>query len=441
MEMFWHCFSTVPVKLKVKLLLSFVDTMNITHFSSDAIGGAARAANRLHQALISEIGGHSSMIVRSKVVDDWRVTGPEGKFAKATSMFNSLLDAVPTRLQRSPNQTPHSVAWNGAISARAINQLQVDVINLHWVCAGFLSIEVIGHIIKPVVWTLHDMWAFCGSEHLASDAPNARWRLGYNKVNRDPAHNGIDIDRWVWRRKKAAWQRPINIVTPSRWLADCVRSSALMREWDVTVIPNTLDVEKYKPIPKLLAREILRLPMDAKLVLFGAIRGTQSPHKGWDLLQPALAAIASRVPKVHGVIFGQGEPKHPPALSMPLHWLGHLHDDATLALLYSAADVMVVPSRQESFGQTASEAQACGCPVVAFNATGLRDVVVHGQTGYLAEPYSCDDLAKGIEWVLARDERYAHLSSQARERAVRLWSHQVVVPQYLEVYRRVMEAQ
>ena len=412
--------------------------MIITHFSSDSISGAGRAAHRLHQALVEEKEHKSRMIVRLKVIDDWRVTGPEGKLTKAATKIRPFLDSIPTHFQRTTNKILHSAAWFGGISAASINQSDADVVNLHWICSGFLSIEEIGRITKPVVWTLHDMWAFCGAEHLANDDVNARWRSGYTKTNRNQEHKGIDLDRWAWRRKQAAWQRPMHIVTPSHWLADCARSSALMRDWDVTVIPNTLDVNKYKPIPKLLAREILCLPQDARLVLFGAILGTQLPHKGWDLLQPALASVAARVSNVHGVIFGQGEPKHPPALGMPLHWLGHLHDDATLALLYSAADVAVVPSRQENLPQTGTEAQACGCPVVAFNATGLVDVVEHGRTGYLAEPYSCDDLANGIEWVLEDAERHARLSAQARERAVRLWSPHIVAPQYLEVYRRAI---
>lgn len=412
--------------------------MNVSHFSADAGGGAARAALRLHRALLTNAEIDSTMIVRSNGIDDWRITSPVGKLGQAIPRLRPLLDGLPTRLQRTTNRVTHSASWLSAVTAKSINDLDVDVVNLHWTCAGFLSIEQMAQIIKPFVWTLHDMWGFCGAEHLAPDTPEARWRLGYEKTNRDPLHGGVDIDRWVWLRKKKAWHRPMHIVTPSRWLAACARSSALMHDWDVTVIPNTLDVNIYKPIPKALAREILCLPLDAKLVLFGAIRGIESPNKGWDLLQPALGRVSQHFPNVHGIIFGQGEPKSPPFLGMPLHWLGHLHDDATLALLYSAADVMVVPSRQEVFGQIGSEAQSCGCPVVAFNATGLRDVVAHGETGYLAEPFIWEDLAVGIEWVLADGERHVRLSAQARERAARLWSHEVVVPQYLAVYRRAM---
>lgn len=410
--------------------------MKITHLSSDAIGGAARAALRLHRGLIENTSIDSKMIVRQKVNDDWRVTGPQGMLLKAAAILYPSLDALPTHFQRKENLIPHSAAWVSSISANSLNRCDCDVINLHWICAGFLSVETIGRITKPIVWTLHDMWPFCGAEHLAEDDEHARWRIGYCKENRRPIDNGIDIDRWVWNRKIKAWKNPMHIVTPSKWLADCARSSALMHTWDVTVVPNTLDTNAYKPFPKLLAREILGLPSKAKLILFGAIRGTQLSYKGWDLLAPAIAEVANHLPDAQAVIFGQGEPESPPSLGMPLHWMGHLHDDVTLALLYSAADVMVVPSRQESFCQTASEAHACGCPVVGFNATGLMDVVDHTETGYLAEPFSSEDLAKGIEWVLADEERHGYLSIQARKRAVRLWSYEVVVPQYLDVYRR-----
>lgn len=425
--------------MRVGANFTFSLAMKIVHLSSDLIGGAARAAYRLHRALSVQNGCESRMIVRSKFNDDWRITSPIGKLGRAIPNLRPLLDGLPTKFQVTTNHITHSASWLSAVSARSINDSDADLIHVHWACAGFLSIEQMARITKPMVWTLHDMWGFCGAEHLAADTPDARWRVGYEKNNRDPLHGGIDIDRWVWLRKKKAWHRPMHIVTPSRWLAACARSSALMHDWDITVIPNTLDTNIYKPIPKALAREVLCLPLNAKLVLFGAIRGIESPHKGWDLLQPALAKIAKLVPSVHGIIFGQGEPQSPPLLGMPLHWLGHLHDDATLALLYSAADVMVVPSRQEAFGQTGSEAQACGCPVVAFNATGLMDVVAHCQTGYLAEPYSSDALAKGIEWVLADDDRRASLSVQARERAVRLWSHQTVLSRYAQVYTRSIE--
>ena len=213
-----------------------------------------------------------------------------------------------------------------------------------------------------------------------------------------------------------------------------------MKGWPVDIIPNPLDTRQFQPWPKSLARNILNLPQSEPLILFGAMGGGRDPRKGWDLLQEALVNIAHKIPCVRGVIFGQSEPTDPPKLGLPLHWLGHLNDDATLALAYSAADVSVVPSRQDNLPQTGTEAQACGCPVVAFNCTGLPDVVEHGVTGYLACPYDPEDLAEGIRWVLEDPERHARLSAAARERAVRLWSPEVVVPQYLQVYEKAIAA-
>lgn len=400
---------------------------------SDTASGAARAAYRLHRAfLAAKI--DSMMFVGNKQSDDWRIQGPTNPFQKILSKIPAVLDNLPALMQRTANQINHSPAWQGCISARQINALKADVINLHWICGGFLSIEELGKITKPVVWTLHDMWPFCGAEHYVVDDQNARFRCGYSKSNRGPGHSGLDVDRWAWHRKRSNWKTPLHIVTPSRWLADCVGGSALMHTWPVTVIPNPIDTEIFKPVDKRIAREALRLPRDAKLILFGALKGGSEPRKGWDLLQPALAIVGRRIPGVHGIIFGESEPQDPPKLGLPLHWLGHLHDDTTLAMLYSAVDVTVVPSRQENLPQVGTEAQACGCPVVAFNITGLPDVVEHEHTGYLAGAFSIEDLAKGIEWVLNDDERYFKLSARSRERATLLWSPEVVVPQYLKVY-------
>ncbi len=405
---------------------------------SDIVGGAARAAFRLHRALLIH-NLSSQMKVAIKKTDCSLVDGPNSKLGKAFSILRPLLGDAIVSLQRTRNVVVHSPALLSAGFVNKLNSCFANVVHLHWIGGEFLSIKDIARIHKPVVWTLHDMWPFCGAEHYAPDDAAARWRQGYSKHNRPEGHGGLDIDRWTWKRKRRAWTRSMHIVTPSRWLADCVHDSVLMGDWPVTVIPNPLDTRQFQPWPKDLARDILNLPPSVPLVLFGAIGGGRDPRKGWDLLRVALERIAHNQSGVHGVIFGQSEPADLPQLGLPLHWLGHLHDDATVALLYSAVDVAVVPSRQENLPQTGTEAQACGCPVVAFDCTGLPDVVEHGVTGYLARPYEPEDLAKGILWVLEDSERHVKLSAAARDRAVRLWSPKVVVPQYLEVYEAAID--
>ncbi|MEI6543563.1 MAG: glycosyltransferase [Methylococcales bacterium] len=405
--------------------------------SSDTMGGASRAATRLHKALM-ESNAQNRMLVAAKKSGLSSVDTAQGNISQALRMLRLILGVQLMRCQKSSNSIHHSPAILPSGLVSKINNSDTDVLNLHWINDEFLSIEDIGHLRKPIVITLHDMWAFCGSEHYAPDGIKARWRMGYSPDNCPEDHRGVDIDRWVWKRKLNAWTTPMQIVTPSQWLAKCVKNSALMHDWPVTVIPNPLDTRQYQPWPKPMSRALLNLPPTAMLVLFGAIGGGKDPRKGWDLLQSALMEIADNSFDIQCVIFGQSEPENPPHLGVPLHWMGHLNDDVTLSILYSAVDVTVVPSRQENLPQTATEAQACGCPVVAFNTTGLNDVVEHEQTGYLAAPFSSNDLAKGIMWVLEDKDRNARLSIQARQRAVSLWSHEVVVPQYLEVYRRAI---
>lgn len=176
-------------------------------------------------------------------------------------------------------------------------------------------------------------------------------------------------------------------------------------------------------------------------MLFGAMGGGNDPRKGMDLLLVALTQLRSegKLQDLQLVVFGQCAPQSPPQLGFPLHYTGHLHDDLTLRALYSAADVMVVPSRQEAFGQTASEAHACGTPVVAFNTGGLPDIVDNRVTGALAEPFEPASLAAGIRWVLEDSQRLNSLGYAARERAERLWSPARVVGSYLDTYRMALE--
>lgn len=404
--------------------------------TAERTGGAAIAASRLNDSLVDK--GHDARLhVAQRQTDNWRVVVDGGRARNAAGRVRAFCDRLPVALQKSPNPVMHSPGWMSHLTAREIDATDADVINLHWIVNGFLSVGEIGRIRKPLVWTLHDSWAFCGAEHHPDWRGDTRYRDGYSRNNRLAGAGGLDVDRWVWRRKRGAWIRPFHVVAPSDWLAASARESALFRNFPVSVIPNVLPTDIFRPIDCRTAREILRLPTDATVVLFGAVGG----HflKGWDLMQSALARIAASIPNVVGVILGMSEPEHPPALGLPLYWMGHLRDEPTLAMLYSAADVTVVPSRQEAFGQSASEAHACGCPVVAFRATGLIDVVYHEITGYLAEPFSSDDLTRGIEWVLADRERRSSLGAQARNRAVRLWSPEAVVPQYEEVYRRAIE--
>jgi glycosyltransferase involved in cell wall biosynthesis len=224
-------------------------------------------------------------------------------------------------------------------------------------------------------------------------------------------------------------------------MADCARRSKLMRHWPVCVIPNPIDLNRWAPLDQREARALLDLPQDRPLVLFGALGGTVDSRKGADLLFDALQKLRQQViglsvEKLELVVFGQGPPLHSPDLGFPIHYMGRFHDDISLRLLYAAADLFVIPSRQDNLPNTGIEAQACATPVVAFRTGGLTDIVEHCKTGYLADPFDSSSLAASIYSVLDDPQRRIRLGAAARQRAEKLWDPQRVAQLYAEVYKQ-----
>lgn len=415
--------------------------MNITHISfSDISGGAARAAYRLHHSLL-QTGLSSEMQVWSKASGDTVVRGNSSKAGRMLTEVRSGVGMLATATMKVPTPVRHSVNFLPSGWVQSLNDSDADIIHLHWLGCETLSIREIAQIHKPIVWTFHDMWAFCGAEHYTDDGPDARWRHGYKSNNRPAGESGFDLNYWTSRRKQHHWQNPFNLVCPSNWLANCVRDSALMASWPVTVIPNPLDLASFRPIEQGLARQLLNLPQAKSLVLFGAIGGTDDPRKGSDLLISALNFLKTEhfPQELELVIFGQSRPIQVPELGFAIRYMGHLHDEVSLALLYSAVDVFVAPSRQDNLPNTVVEASACGTPTVAFKIGGLTDLVQHQVSGYLASPYDAIDLAQGIQWVIERQSQNNSLGIAARHHAALNFQADLVVAQYLAVYRKAME--
>jgi glycosyltransferase involved in cell wall biosynthesis len=403
---------------------------------SDSIGGAAKAAYRIHRAM-RMVGIDSTLIVNRKSLLDASVIGPNSIFERLIDKFRSGLGVLVARTIRTPNADYHSPAIFPTSWSKKLARPDVNVIHLHWINGEMMSINDLGAIQKPLVWTLHDMWAFSGAEHYSR---TSRWKDIYTQANRPADETGFDLNRWTWSRKQKSWKRPIQIVTPSHWLANCVKNSALMRGWPVEVIPNPIDVDQWIPIDKKIAREKLKLPLGVPLILFGAIGGAADPRKGFDFLKSALQLLSSVRSDLELVVFGQEAPEQAMDLGFPIHYLGHLSNEADMQMAYSAADVLVAPSIQEVFGQTASEAHACACPAVAFESTGLADVIEHQKTGYLARLGDVEDLAAGISWVLESTSKSTQLNTAARKRAVEKFSYPVVARQYQNIYSKVFNS-
>ncbi|XHX77231.1 MAG: glycosyltransferase family 4 protein [Stenomitos frigidus ULC029] len=409
--------------------------IKVLHLStSDIDNGGARAAHRLHQGL-QLLRCNSKMLVRAKFSADSTVIAEKSPLTKLAPPISEL----PLRLYPQRPGSMFSPQWFPDVLANLVKRDNPDIVNLHWICNGFLKIETLAKFQKPLVWTLHDMWAFTGGCHYNESCENYRQSCGScPQLNSD---RNWDLSHWVWQRKAKAWKDlNLTLVATSSWMADCASSSSLFENSRIEVIPLGLDTEKYKPHNRHLAREVLNLPQDKQLVLFGAIGGTSDRRKGFHLLLPALQKLSQTKwqEKIELVIFGSSKPDNPLTLGFNTHYIGRLNDDISLALLYSAADVMIVPSVQEAFGQTASESLACGTPVVAFNGTGVKDVVDHQKNGYLADPFEVEDLAKGIVWVLEDEERHQKLQTHAREKSLREFASNIQAERYLSLYKKIL---
>lgn len=407
----------------------------------DIVGGAARAAYGVHNALLG-VGVESRMQVQIKASDDWLITGPASTRARNVGRLKGALGRVVTGLQSDPEGGPRKGSWFPSRLAPGLNASDTDVVHLHWIAEETFSPQELPRIDRPLIWTLHDMWPFCGCEHYAPEGDTARWKSGYTRANRNPAARGPDLDRRLFAMKRKAYARQLSIVAPSTWIADCARQSTLLADKPVTVIPHPLDLDQFQPLDQGYARAALGLPAEATIIAFGAVSGKEDPRKGFDLLSDALHMLKERSahPDILLVIFGQGTPRNPDVgLPYPVKFTGYLRDNLSLGLLYNAADLFVAPARKEAFGLTSAEAAATGCPVVAFDGTGTAEVVDHLCTGYLAQPFNQHDFANGMSWALETNSD-GRLGRAARAKAQNEWSYAVVGGAYVEIYEAAIEA-
>jgi len=413
--------------------------MKILHLNtSDISGGAARAAYRIHKGL-QGIAIDSKMLVQSKLSDDRTVIAPDTKVKKGLVLLRPTLDSAVKKLISGGSKTIFSPAWLPFSDIPSqVDSISPDIVHLHWICDGMLRIKELKQISKPIVWTLHDMWAFTGGCHYSDGCERFQQDCGNCPQLNRMGEN--DLSWSILRRKKKAWAGlDITIVTPSNWLAECAKESSLFGRHRVEVIHNGLDLNLFKPISKTTAREIWDLPINKKLILFGAMRATSDHKKGFDLLYEGITQLTTKWSgKAELIVFGASEPENPPDFGLPVHYLGHLHDDVSLSLLYAAADVMVTPSRQDNLPNTVVESLACGTPVVAFDIGGMPDMIEHQINGYLAKPFDTSDLAAGIDWVLSNENRYKELCIKAREKAVACFDIETIARQYAELYKGVL---
>lgn len=403
-----------------------VDVLVVNTYQKN--GGAARAAWRAYSGIrnVYPNAAYLSLFRQDGGCDVVGLNSASVRGAIAQRLVR--LDQAPLRAYPARPRTFFSPAIHANPLRIPLSRFRPKLVHLHWVGHGMLRVEEIGKLGCPVVWTLHDTWAFTGGCHYTGDCVGYQQQCG--KCPQLASDDASDLSHSLIRRKAQAFRGlDLTIVTPSHWLAKLAASSSLFAGRRIEVIPNGLDVDAFKPIERNSARDYFGVADGNPVILFGA-HWLPDPRKGGDLLCSALSMLGRSCTLL---TFGEGQLPLLEGGGIRVRALGNLSDNASLVLAYSAADLFVCPSREDNLPNTVAEAMACGTPCVAFDANGLPDMVTHQVDGWLAKAFDPEDLARGIRWILSHPQPEV-LRNAARAKAVAEYSLDVMSARYAALY-------
>lgn len=406
--------------------------------TSEQTGGAAVASNRLLKAL-NKMGVEAKMLVREKETDNANVIKLHKHYLqKIYFLFERLCIFFNLHFRKK-----HLFEIDIANSGNDITSLSVfkksDVIHLAWINQGMLSLNSIKKIItsdKAVVWTMHDLWPATSICHYPKRCKRYESSCQHCPILPD---NGSekDLSAKIWAKKNKVYNSGhIYFVTCSKWLCKEAKHSSLLKEHTIQSIPNPIDTHFFKPLDKHEARKKLNLPNDKNIILFVSQRVTDN-RKGMDLFIEAINYIAKEYPEIKKnsciAILGGHAEEIANLLSLPTYPLGYVSDKENIRDVYNAANVFVLPTREDNLPNTIMEAMACGVPCVSFKVGGIPEMIDHLHNGYVAKEHNPQDLAQGIKWVL-NDANYTQLSTAAIEKVIHTYSERNVAEQYINLY-------
>ena len=421
-----------PIKRAMRVLI--VNT-------SERTGGAAVAASRLMEALNNN-GVKAKMLVRDKETKHLTVCAlPGQRCSQWHFLWERLVIWMHLRLSRK-HLFDVDIANIGTDITKLPEFKEADVIHLHWVNQGMLSLKGIRKVLdtgKPVVWTMHDIWPATALCHLTLNCRNfethcQRCRL----LPKGGSEN--DYSTRIWQRKQRMLDgRKMTFVACSEWLAGEARKSALLKGQSIINIPNAIDTHIFRPGNRQAARDLLGLPQGKRIVLFASQRVTNK-YKGMDYLVEACRQLAKEhheeLENIAVAILGGHAEEICGQLPFHTYPLGYINDEHRIVAAYQAADVFVLPSLSENLPNTIMESMACGVPCVAFRIGGIPEEIDHRINGYVADYQSIDDLARGLWWTLMEADCEA-LQKACVQKVARCWSQQNVAKRYLEVYEDI----
>lgn len=420
--------------------------LKVVHLNTyDGNGGAGRACLRLSKSL-NEIGIESKVLAYYQFGQNSNVTNLSGNLvAKMFAIFNIFAERYLAQFFVRALKTPFSLQWFGRSIVKHPDVKNADIIHIHWINHGFLTPKLLAQLDeleKPVVWTFHDSNAFTGGCHVRYSCENFHRQCGNCPLLK---WNGPkDISHQTWLRKQKAYSKfAFHVVAPSYWMAASVKQSSLLGVRKTTVIPNTIEVDIFKPYVKADAKKMLKISADHFVLMSGFMPSKNDKHKGTQYLIDALAELASRpeIPneKIELLIFGNKDDKNLPKFPFKTTFLGTIHKDEHLAKCYAAADAFITPSLEDNLPNTVMESLSCATPVIAFTTGGIPDMVKHLENGYLAKYESASDLADGIEWLFLHEDRMA-IQREARKSIVTHFAPPVVASKHAELYLDLINA-
>lgn len=319
---------------------------------------------------------------------------------------------------------------------------EADVIQLFNTHGGYFSHLALVPLSRgrPVVWRLSDMWAMTG--HCAYSYECERWRTGCGSCPHldEYPRLGHDTSALLWRVKNWIYDRSqLVIVTPSTWLANLARQSPLLNRFPIHVIPNSVDTQVFRPVPRVLARQ--RFGLDpARPVIFFNASSVRLARKGAAYLAEALTRLEVGEPRPVLLVAGRDSEGWPGVHGYRTVALGHTDDDHALAAAYAAADVFVLPTLAENLANSLLESLACGTPVVSFAVGGVPEAVRHLETGYLAGSRDAADLARGLQLLLEDGALRERLARRGREVAVGEYGLDLQARRFASLYEDVLAA-
>jgi glycosyltransferase involved in cell wall biosynthesis len=410
----------------------------------DSGGGAAMACLRLFKALkAAEV--DVKMLVQDKTsIEEGVQSTIHHKIDKIRADFNFLYERLSFILKERDKSV--RFAFSTANTGTDITSEQpvknADILHLHWVNGGFLSLEDLDQLFqlkKPVIWTLHDMWPFTGGCHYSGTSEKFLNQCGNCHFLNNPSPHDISNKGWIKKNDIYNRNRNITFVACSNWMRELAQKSSLLKNFEVITIPNPIDTDIYHKQDKAFSRKKWNVPQDAKVILFGAANINHT-RKGIKYLIEALHEIkGSSEPikeNIHLVVFGKSKGFDFGQIPFPVVNLPVIKSEAQLAEIYSLADVFVLPSLEDNLPNMVMEALSCSTPVVAFNSGGIKDMIDHGENGYLAEFMSVKDMAKGIITVLAENSN--SYSINARKKIVENFSYDIIAGKHFQLYQRLL---